>query len=156
MAAKSGRNTGVSPAVIVLAVVVLAGIGLFAWLSLAPAPTPAQAPSLTAEARAYLPFLQLSEIEPRTSESYIQGSLFEIIGKLTNNGVKTVRKVQVTCVFHNTSAREIKRELVSIADPRGVPLAPRATRSFRLAFDDIPNDWDHQMPSFVIARITFQ
>ncbi len=153
--AKEKRSLAVSPAAVVIGLAVVAGIAIFLWLTFSPRPVEQPKPILTPEARAYLPNLKLSDIEPQTSESYIQKSLFEIMGKLTNSGPKTVRAVRVTCVFHNYGGKEIKRELVSVADPRTGALPPNATKSFRLAFDDIPDDWDHQMPNFVIAQIVF-
>lgn len=146
----------ISPAFIVVTLTVLAGAGIFAWLSLAPRPGPPPKPTLTAEARAYLPNLTLSDVLPQTSESYIQKSLFEIIGKVSNTGPKSVTGVQVTCVFRNYNGQEIKRELVSIIGPRAGSLTPKATKSFRLAFDDVPDEWNHQLPDFVIAQISFE
>ncbi len=148
-------KVAVSPAVIVISLAVLAGAGIFTWLSLAPTPAAKPKPALTQEARDYLPYLKLSDVEPQTSESYIQSSLFEIMGKLTNSGPKTVGGVLVNCVFRGYDGREILREMVSVASTAGGPLAPQATRSFRLAFDAIPNTWNHQMPDFVIAQISF-
>lgn len=150
------RKFEVSPALIVIALAVLAGVGIFGWLTFAPKPAGPPAPVLTADAKAYLPFLKLSDVEPQTSESYIQKSLFEIMGKITDTGPKTISDVEVTCVFHDYTGREIKRELVSVVGTRGGPLSPNTTKPFRLAFDDLPDDWDRQMPAFVIAQIRFQ
>ena len=150
------RKLALSPGAIVIALAILAGAGVFAWLSFGPRPAPAPKPTLTTEARAYLPYLKLSDVEPQTSESYIQKSLFEIIGKITNTGPRTITNVQVTCVFRNYSGQEIKRELVLVTGPRSGPLTPNAAKSFRLAFDDVPDEWNHQMPDFVIAQIGFE
>ncbi len=154
-AKKAGKRVGISPAVIVISLAAIAGAALFGWLTFGPKPAPPPQPSLTAEGRAYLPNLKLSDVQPQTSESYIQKSLFEIMGKITNAGPKTVTGVQVTCVFRNYSGQEIKRERVSVVGPRTGTLAPNATAAFRLAFDDVPDDWNQQMPNFVIAQIAF-
>ena len=156
VAAKPGKKLAVSPAAVVISLVVIAGIAVFTWLSFAPVPALPSRPTLTPEARAYLPNLKLSDVQPQTSESYIQKSLFEIMGKLTNSGPKTIRGVQVTCVFRDYNEREVKRELVSVADAHSGALVPNATKSFRLAFDDVPDEWNHQMPDFVIAQISFE
>ncbi len=140
----------------VIAVAVLAGLGAFAWLTFGPQPAPRAKPTLTQEAKAYLPNLKLSEVEPQTSESYIRKSLFEIMGKITNAGPRTVTAVHVTCVFRDFNGKELKRELASVVQPGSGPLAPNATKPFRLAFDDVPDDWNQQMPDFVIAGMSFQ
>ena len=140
----------------IIALAVLAGTGVFGWLTFGPQPAPPAKPTLTAEAKAYLPNLKLSDVEPRTSESYIQKSLFEIMGKITNAGPRTVTAVHVTCVFRDFSGKELKRELVSVVRANSGALGPNATKPFRLAFDDLPDNWNQQMPDFVIAGMSFQ
>jgi hypothetical protein len=153
---KKESKLTISPVAIVVALAVIAGACIFAWLTFGPQPAPPPKPVLTSEARDYLGNLQLSEVKPQTSESYIQKSLFEIIGKITNNGQKTVTGVVVTCVFRDYYGKEIKRELSTVVSGRGGPMAPGATRNFRLAFDDLPDEWNRQMPDLVIAEIRFQ
>jgi hypothetical protein len=155
-ASKADRKFAISPAVIVILLAVIAGLGAFLWLNNAPPPVAPPKPKLTQQARDYLPNLKLSDVEPQTSESYIQSSLFEIMGKITNAGSKTVAGVLVTCVFRSYDGHEIKREVVSVANASSGVLTPHSTKPFRLAFDDIPDTWNHQMPDFVIAQISFQ
>ena len=143
------------PAILVAGIGVVSIAGLFAWLTFSPKPGPPPAPVLTAEARDYLPNLNLSEVQPQTSESYIQKSLFEIIGKIGNAGTRTVSSVRVKCVFRDYYGKELKRELATVVGPRTGPIAPGATKAFRLAFDDVPDAWNQQMPDLVIAEIRF-
>ncbi len=149
------KSSVFSPAALVIGVAVLAGAGVFGWLTLSPPPAPPPQPVLTAEARAYLPNLQLSEVNPQTSESYIEKSLFEILGKITNKGDRNVSSVRVKCVFRDYYGKEVKRELATVVGARGGPLASGATKPFRLAFDEVPDSWNRQMPDFVIAEIRF-
>lgn len=141
---------------IVVALAVVAGACIFLWLTFGPKPAPPPQPVLTREAREYLPNLKLSEVRPQTSESYIQKSLFEIMGKITNAGPKTITGVVVTCVFRDYYGKEVKRELSAVVSSQGGPVASGATKAFRLAFDDLPDEWNRQMPDLVIAEIRFQ
>jgi hypothetical protein len=145
----------ISPAAIVIALVVLAGLGLFGWLTFGPKPPPPPPVVLTQEARSYLSNLKLSDVKPQTSESYVGKSLFEIMGKITNGGNRTLSNVTVNCVFYDYSGKEVHRELATVVGKTG-SLAPNATKSFRLAFDDVPDNWNQQMPLLVIAQIKFQ
>lgn len=153
---KKERRFEISPAMIVVALAAVAGAGVFAWLTFGPKPPPPPPPVLTKEAREYLPNLKLSEVRPQTSESYIQKSLFEIMGKIGNTGPRTVTGVQVTCVFRDYYGKEVKRELSTVVTSRGGALEPGSTKAFRLAFDDLPDEWNRQMPDLVIAEIRFQ
>ncbi len=38
---------------------------------------------------------------------------------------------------------------------QGAPLNPNDVRSFRLAFDSLPDGWNQAMPKLVIAQIVF-
>lgn len=149
------KRLEITPAAIVILLVVIAGIGVFGWLTFGPKPRPPAPPVLTSEGRAYLPNLKLSDVQPQTSESYVGKSLFEIIGKITNTGSRTISNVTVTCVFHDYYGKEVARELATVVGQKTGSLAPNATAPFRLAFDDVPDNWNRQMPSLVIAQIKF-
>jgi hypothetical protein len=150
------RDVKISPAGIVIGLAVILILGAFGWLTFGPKPMPPPPPQLTAEAREYLANLKLSNVHMQAAESYVQSRLVEILGDVTNAGNRNVKLVEVTCVFHDYSQREIARERAYIVDGRGGALAPGKTRSFRLAFDTVPESWDQVMPSLVIAQIQFE
>ena len=121
------------------------------WFVNRPQPAAASAP-LSADAKAYVRNLQLSEVTMKATESYVQQTVTEIEGKITNSGAKTVQHADVYCVFYNSYGEVILRERAPIVV---VNLKPGETRAFRLPFDDIPPGWNNQMPQLVIARIEF-
>jgi hypothetical protein len=49
----------------------------------------------------------------------------------------------------------VLRERVSIVRPRSGGLKPGETKSFRLAFDSMPQSWNQALPQMVIAGIRF-
>jgi hypothetical protein len=151
------RDVKISPAGIVIGLAVILILGAFGWLTFGPKPMPPPPPQLTAEAREYLPYLKLSgPVHMQAAESYVQSRLVEILGDVTNEGTRNVKVVEVTCVFHDYSQREIARERAYVVDGRGAILAPGKTRAFRLAFDTVPESWNQVMPSLVIAQIQFE
>jgi hypothetical protein len=138
---------GSKVAVIVIAIA-LAIAGGMLWFVNRPKPAEANAP-LSADAKAYVRNLKLSEVSMKATESYVGQTVTEIQGKIANAGDRTVRHADVTCVFYNAYGEVILRERVSIV----TNLKPGETRAFRLPFDDIPGGWNNQMPQLVIARI---
>jgi hypothetical protein len=146
----------ISPAGIVIGLAMILIVGAFGWLTFAPKPSPPQPPRLTAEARAYLASLKLSGVHMQAAESYVQSRLVEILGDITNNGNRSVRVLEVTCVFYDYSQQEIARERAYVVDGRSGILAPGKTRAFRLAFDTVPDSWNQVMPSLIIAQIQFE
>lgn len=133
-------------------VVVAAIVGLLVY---GPKPVPPAPPVLTAEAKAYLTNLALSDVAMQAADSVAKVSLLEIKGKITNKGPRPIDQVQVTCLFHEPNLQVIQRERVSIVGSRTGGLQPGETKSFRLNFDTVPDTWNQTMPDLVIAEIKF-
>ena len=107
---------------------------------------------LTPEARAYLKNLALSEVQMQANESYLKQEVVEINGKIGNKGDRVLKLVEINCVFHDPYGQVVLRERVAIAGRQMGDLRPGETKSFRFAFDSIPQSWNKQMPDLVIAR----
>jgi hypothetical protein len=133
-----------------LAVVLLLGGGL-TWYLNHPAPA-ASAPPLTPDAKAYVRNLQLSDVTMKATESYVKQMVTEIEGKITNSGTRTVKQVDVYCIFYNVYGEVVLRQRVPIVKSL---VKSGESRSFRLPFDEIPESWNNQMPQLVIAGIEF-
>lgn len=152
-AKKPGFSLSV-PVVIGVVAILLIG-GAVAYLTFGPKPGPPPAPVLTQEARDYLPNLKLSDVAIQAAESYINSSLVEILGKITNDGNRAVKLVQVKCIFRNVYGQEIRRELATVVGKSGV-LNHGETKPFRLAFENLPPGWNQAIPDLVIAQIQFE
>ena len=107
---------------------------------------------LTADAKAYVRNLKLSDVSMKATESYAKQTLIEIEGKMENAGDRSVSSAAVYCVFYDSYGQGVLRERAPIVK---TPLKPGESRSFRLPFDDIPPSWNNQMPQLVIAAIDF-
>ncbi len=137
----------------------LAGVlilGVFGWLTFGPAPAAPPPPRLTQEGKAYLSSLALSNVHMQAAESYVNSRLVEILGEISNKGSRTVKVAEVTCVFSDYSGVEIARERAFVVGGRTGSLAPGETKSFRLPFDTIPENWNQAMPTLIIAQLQFE
>lgn len=141
---------GSKTAVFVIAIAAALAGGLL-WFVNRPKPVAATAP-LSADAKAYVRNLKLSEVTMKATESYVGQTVTEIEGKIANAGDRTVQHADVYCVFYNSYGEVILRERAAIVVSN---LKPGESRAFRLPFDDIPGGWNNQMPQLVIARIEF-
>jgi hypothetical protein len=133
---------------VVIALIVAGGL---IWFVNRPHPASQTAP-LSADAKAYVRNLQLSDVTLKATSSYVGQTVTEIEGKIANAGNRTVQHADVYCVFYNSYGEVILREKVPIVV---TGLKPGEARAFRLPFDDIPSAWNNQMPQLVIARIEF-
>jgi hypothetical protein len=140
--------------IVVLAVFALGG-GAIWWMDYQARRQVSQGPVLTPEARVYLKNLQLSEVQMQASESYLKQAVVEIIGKIGNNGDRTLKLVEINCIFRDRYGQVVLRERVAIVRPKTGTLAPAEITGFRLAFDSIPESWNKAMPDLVIAQIQF-
>ena len=141
---------------IVVALVLLAGLGGFFYLdrqSKKPVPEP---PPLSGEARAYANKLKLSEVEMKAHESYLKQSVVEITGNIQNVGDRVVKLVEIKCVFYDAYGQVILRERVPIVSPKIGSVSPGQIKPFRLPFDNVPEAWNQVMPQLVMAGIEFQ
>lgn len=109
----------------------------------------------SAEAKAYLTHLQLSDVRMQASENFMRQRMVEVTGKITNAGPRTLKSIDVYCLFYNVNGQMVHRERVPVVRTTGKPLGPNETRDFRLPFDALPENWNQAMPRLVIAQITF-
>ena len=135
--------------------VVALGLGVWGFMDYQARRNPSAAPVLTAEAKQYVRSLRLSDVEIKAAESYMKQAVVEILGKVTNAGTRKVNVVEINCVFRDAYGQVVLRERVAIVGRRTGPLAPGEQKSFRLAFDNIPDSWNQGLPDLVIALIVF-
>ena len=110
---------------------------------------------VSAEAKAYVRNLELSDVEMKATENFMQQQVLEITGKISNRGDRALQSVDIYCLFKGAAQQEVHREKVPIVRARANPLQPNETRSFRLPFDTLPETWNQALPQLVIAQITF-
>jgi hypothetical protein len=109
----------------------------------------------SAEAKAYVKNLELSDVRMQATENFMQQQVVEVDGKITNKGDRPLDSVDVYCLFYGVDGQMIHRERVPIVRAKGKPVGPGETRAFRLPFDTLPANWNQTMPHLVVARIEF-
>lgn len=110
---------------------------------------------LTDAARAYLPNLDLSNVNMEAHEDALGQTLLEITGEITNLGESEVTVVEANCVFRDVNGQEIERQRSAFVSERTGNLSPGETQTFRMAFDSVPEAWNQIVPDLFIAQIRF-
>ena len=108
------------------------------------------------EAKAYIRSLALSGVEMKAAESFGGQQLVEITGKITNNGGRALKKVELICIFSDPYNQVIFRDTVAIVRADRDGLKPGETKPFRLPFDTIPKTWNQTLPQMVIGGVLFE
>lgn len=148
--------------IIAVAVTVVIGLALAAAFLLRQPPKPVKTPS------PYIAKLKLSDFKMSAAENFIGATVSYIDGTITNNGDKTVTHVVVQVNFEDSMGQVAQREDLPLrvirsngayeepVDLAAVPLAPGQTASYRLTFDSISAQWNHQYPDITITDVALK
>ena len=153
--APAPKRSGIGLPVYVVAAVCLLGGAAFAYLQFAPHPAAKQVP-LSAEAKAYVGNLKLSDVTMKATQSYALQTVVEIEGKIGNAGERPLETVEIYCIFYDSYGQMVFRPRMAIVTTKMGGLKPGETKDFRLPFDEIPHSWNQTMPQMVIAGVQFQ
>jgi len=146
--------------IIIAAVVVVIGVMLGLAFLLRESPKKVASPST------YLTQLKLSEFKMSAAENFVGATVSYIDGTITNTGDKTVTAVQVEVTFKDSSGQVAQQEPLALrvvrsngaylepVDLNVAPLAPGQSEPYRLTFDHISAQWNHEYPDIRIADVT--
>ena len=114
----------------------------------------------------YIAQLKLSDFKMSAAENFIGATVSYIDGDITNTGDKTVTRILVEVNFEDSMGQLAQREELPLrvlrtngaylepVDLRVAPLAPGQTEPFRLTFDNISAQWNHQYPDLSITDVS--
>ncbi len=148
--------------IIAVAVTLVIGGALAAAFFLRQPPRQAKTPS------PYIAKLKLSDFKMSAAENFIGATVSYIDGTITNTGDKSVTHVMVEVNFEDSMGQVAQREDVALrivksngayeepVDLTVSPLAPGKSEYFRLTFDSISAQWNHQYPDITITDVTLK
>src|SRR6202167_3297639 len=106
----------------------------------------------------YAANLKLSDFKMSAAENFVGATVSYVDGTVTNTGNKTVTHVVVEVNFKDDIGQIAQREEIPLqalnttgpypeaVDFRVMPLAPGQSQTFRLTFEGISAQWNHQYP----------
>ncbi|MGA8440321.1 MAG: DUF2393 family protein [Candidatus Sulfotelmatobacter sp.] len=113
----------------------------------------------------YATKLKLSGLRLSAEENFVGATISYVDGIVTNAGDKTVTRVTVEVDFKDDMAQVAQREELPLqvlkttgpyleAVPLGTsPLGPGQSEPFRLTFEGISQQWNHQSPDIQITDV---
>ncbi len=137
--------------ILIAVAVVMVAMGVAALL-LRSSPTNASGPP------PYAANLRLSNLKMSAAENFVGATVSYVDGTVTNTGDKTVTHAVVEVKFRDDLGQLAQREEVPLkvlktsgpypeaVDFRMSPLAPGQSAPFRLTFETISAQWNHQYP----------
>ena len=152
----SSRRTIAIAVAVVIAVAVIAALLLRSQPESTSGPPP------------YAANLKLSDFKMSAAENFVGATVSYVDGTVTNTGEKTVTHVAVEVRFKDDMGQLAQREDIPMqvlktdgpypeaADFSVAPLAPGQSRTFRLTFESISAQWNHQYPEIQVTDVALR
>jgi Protein of unknown function (DUF2393) len=116
----------------------------------------------------YAASLKLSDFKMSAAENFVGATVSYVDGTITNAGDKTVMHVTVEVLFKDELGQLAQREDIPMQVlrttgpyPEAVdfsvsPLGPGQSKTFRLTFESISAQWNHQYPEIQITDVAIK
>jgi hypothetical protein len=113
----------------------------------------------------YATNLKLSDFKMSAAENFVGATVSYVDGTATNTGNKTVTHAIVEVNFKDDLGQIVQREDIPLqvlktsgpypeaVDFRVSPLAPGQSQTFRLTFEGISAQWNHQYPDIQVTDV---
>jgi hypothetical protein len=140
--------------VLVVIVVVIASLLLRTDAKIANAPHP------------YAANINFSDLKMSAAENFVGSSVTYLDGSVTNTADKTVIRALVSVSFKDSLGQIVQADdvLLRILQTSGpypeaidlalAPLAPAQSKPFRLTFEHVTADWNHEYPELRVTDVT--
>ena len=114
----------------------------------------------------YAANLKLSDFKMSAAENFVGATVSYVDGTVTNTGDKTATHVMVEVTFKDELGQLAQREEIPMQvlktdgpypeaiDFSVLPLGPGQSKPFRLTFEGISAQWNHQFPEIQITGAT--
>src|SRR5262252_1327824 len=117
---------------------------------------------------AYAANIKFSDLKISAAENFVGATVSYIDGTVTNTGNQTVTHVAVEVTFKDSMGQLAERDPVPLrvlqtngpypdaVDLNAAPLAPNQSRPFRLTFERISAQWNHEYPEIKVVDLTLK
>jgi Protein of unknown function (DUF2393) len=148
--------------------IIAAAVGIVLLLAIIIALLLRTEPKSAAAPPPYAANLKLSDFKMSAAENFVGATVSYVDGVITNAGDKTVAHAVVEVTFKDDLGQLAQRETVPLKVlktggpyPEAVdlaisPLAPGQGQTFRLTFEGISAQWNHQYPEIRITGVTLK
>ena len=116
----------------------------------------------------YAANLKISDLKMSAAENFVGATVTYLDGNLTNAGDKTVTHATVHVVFKDSLGQIAQAEDVPLhvlqtgrpyldaVDLSTSPLAPAQSKPFRLTFEHVTDEWNHEFPELSVRDVSLK
>jgi len=136
-------------------------VGVIAFLLRAPTKT-------AAPPHPYASNLKLTDLKMSAAENFVGSSVTYLDGTVTNAGDKTVAHAVIHVTFKDSlgqvaQAEDVPLKILQTSGPypeavdlTAAPLASGQSKPFRLTFEHVSRDWNHEYPELQVTDVTLK
>jgi len=152
------RESKLIPMLVGLGVVVIV-VGLAVFLL-------REKPKVATPPPAYVANVKISDLKTSAAENFIGASVNYLDGTVTNSGDKILTRAVVRVTFKDSLGQVAQIEEIPLrilqktvryddaVDLSASPLPPGASISFRLTFEHISAEWNHELPEVQVINVS--
>ena len=116
----------------------------------------------------YAANLKISDLKMSAAENFVGATVTYLDGMVTNTGDKTATHVAVHVVFKDSLGQIAQAEDVPLhvlqtggpypdaVDLSTSPLAPDQSKPFRLTFEHVTEEWNHEFPELRVMDVSLK
>ncbi len=138
-----------------LSVAIAALVAAGAWLMHARLTRPDVRPVLSAEARAYLAQIAVTDARMSAAETPLGTTETYLDAQVVNKGSRTVRQLDLQLDFEDTMSQVVLRQVSRPVTENTAPLGPGELRNLHVTFDHMPAEWNQGPPVFKPVYVEF-
>jgi hypothetical protein len=140
---------------IVVVLLIVGGVILATRFTRSKAPAAQRLPFGAAEQAAAARIHFLNPQMARAS-NYLNREVTYVAGVISNDGVDTIRDVEVQFEFHDPFNQVILRETRRLLGPNAKPLGGGQRTDFQITLEYVPAEWNQQYPTIRITGLQLQ
>ena len=116
----------------------------------------------------YAANLKISDLKMSAAENFVGATVSYLDGTISNTGDKTVTHATVHVVFKDSlgqvaQAEDVPLHVLQTGDPypdavdlSTSPLAPGQNKPFRLTFEHVTEEWNHEFPELRVMDVSLK
>ena len=107
--------------------------------------------------QAYADRIHFSDLHMSRSTNMIKQEFTYVTGTVSNDGVQSIRAMEVTVEFRDSLNQVILRDSQFVIAPSGDPaLNAGLSREFQLTLEHVPAEWNQEYPSIHVTGLNLQ
>jgi hypothetical protein len=105
---------------------------------------------------AYAQRIHFLDIRLAHATNFLNQDFTYVAGAISNDGVRTIRGMEVTVEFHDPFHQVILRETQLLIGPSTPSLGAGQHQDFQITLEHLPATWDRQYPSIRVTGLSLE